>query len=76
MPAQTLVVLWTYYLKTALQNNMNEEKISIETALIENGKYIGPTVGVSMLPIFKNRRDTIVVVPKTERLKPLDVALF
>ena len=76
MPAQTLVVLWTYYLKTALQNNMNEEKISIETALIENGKYIGPTVGVSMLPMLKNRRDTIVVVPKTERLKPLDVALY
>jgi len=28
------------------------------------------------LPMLKNRRDTIVVVPKTERLKPLDVALY
>ena len=29
-----------------------------------------------MLPMLKNRRDTIVVLPKTERLKPLDVALY
>ena len=55
---------------------MNLEKTSIENVLIENGKYIGPTVGVSMLPMLKNRRDTIVVLPKTERLKPLDVALY
>jgi hypothetical protein len=26
--------------------------------------------------MLKNRRDTIVVLPKTERLKPLDVALY
>jgi hypothetical protein len=26
--------------------------------------------------MLKQRRDTIVVVPKTERLKPLDVALY
>ena len=55
---------------------MNVEKKSIETVLLENGKYIGPTVGISMLPMLKNRRDTIVVLPKTERLKPLDVALY
>jgi hypothetical protein len=29
-----------------------------------------------MLPMLKNRRDTIVVLPKKERLKPLDVALY
>ena len=55
---------------------MSLEKISIETALLENGKYVGPTVGVSMLPMLKTRRDTIVVLPKTQRLKPLDVALY
>jgi hypothetical protein len=32
--------------------------------------------GISMLPMLKERRDTIVVRPKTERLKPLDVALY
>ncbi len=55
---------------------INAEKKSIEEVLSEHGKYIGPTVGVSMLPMLKNRRDTIVVLPKTERLKPLDVALY
>lgn len=52
------------------------EKQTIESVLLNNGKYIGPTVGISMLPMLKDRRDTIVVVPKTERLKRLDVALY
>ena len=52
------------------------EKQTIEEVLLTHGKYIGPTVGVSMLPMLKNRRDTIVVQAKTERLKPLDVALY
>ncbi len=55
---------------------MEQAKKSIEDVLKEHGKYIGPTVGVSMLPMLKNRRDTIVVLPKTDRLKPLDVALY
>lgn len=42
----------------------------------EKGVYVGPTAGVSMLPMLKNRRDTIVVRAKTERLQPLDVALY
>lgn len=53
-----------------------QEKQKIEEVLAQNGKYVGPTVGVSMLPMLKNRRDTIVVLPKTQRLKPLDVALY
>ena len=52
------------------------QKLKIEDVLAEKGVYIGPTVGISMLPLLKNRRDTIVVRPKTERLKPLDVALY
>ncbi|MBQ4269852.1 MAG: hypothetical protein IJB97_09430 [Clostridia bacterium] len=52
------------------------EKLKIEEVLEREGKYVGPTVGISMLPMLKNRRDTIVVLPKTERLKPLDVALY
>ncbi len=56
--------------------SMSENRRSIEQVLKETGKYIGPTVGGSMLPMLKNRRDTIVVVAKTERLKPLDVALY
>lgn len=53
-----------------------QEKQKIEEVLSQKGKYIGPTVGISMLPMLKNRRDTIVVLPKTQRLKPLDVALY
>lgn len=52
------------------------EKLKIEDVLREKGVYIGPTVGVSMLPMLKERRDTIVVRPKTERLDRLDVALY
>lgn len=52
------------------------EKQTIEEVLLTHGKYVGPTVGISMLPMLKNRRDTIVVLPKTERLQPLDVALY
>ena len=52
------------------------EKWKIEDVLKEKGVYIGPTVGVSMLPMLKNRRDTIVVELKKERLKRLDVALY
>ena len=55
---------------------MSENVKSIEQVLKETGKYIGPTVGTSMLPMLKTRRDTIVVQAKTERLKPLDVALY
>ncbi len=51
-------------------------KYTIDEVLIHQGKYIGPTVGVSMLPMLKTRRDTIIVLAKTERLRPLDVALY
>lgn len=53
-----------------------EEKRTIEQVLQDKGVYVGPTVGISMLPMLKERRDTIVVKPKTERLQPLDVALY
>jgi hypothetical protein len=56
--------------------NMEKETLKIEEVLDLQGQYIGPTVGVSMLPMLKNRRDTIIVKPKTERLKRLDVALY
>ncbi len=52
------------------------EVSTIEEVLNEKGVYIGPTVGISMLPMLKTRRDTIVVRKKSERLKPLDVALY
>lgn len=55
---------------------MDTQKYSIEQILKEKGVYVGPTAGYSMYPMLKDRRDTIIVRPKTERLKPLDVALY
>lgn len=52
------------------------EKTSIEDVLSENGLYVGPTVGISMLPMLKARRDTVVIVKKEGKLAPLDVALY
>ena len=61
---------------TFVSDMSNVQQRTIEEVLLETGKYIGPTVGTSMLPMLKNRRDTIVVRAKTERLQPLDVALY
>ena len=55
---------------------ISQEQLTIEETLGFHGVYMGPTTGISMEPMLKNRRDTIVVRPKTERLKPLDVALY
>lgn len=47
-----------------------------ETILQTEGRFLSVTKGVSMRPMLKSGRDVIVVVPKTQRLKPLDVALY
>lgn len=50
--------------------------ITIEELIETEGKYVGPTVGVSMLPMLKSGRDSVVIEKKQARLKPLDVALY
>ena len=55
---------------------MDGNKYTIEEIIRLNGKYVGPTMGVSMLPMLKEGRDTIIVSAKTNRLKRLDVALY
>lgn len=52
------------------------ENVNIEAVLEQEGVYISTTSGVSMYPILRDRRDTIVVTPCTERLKKYDVALY
>ena len=54
----------------------SQTTLSIAEVIAQNGIYVGPTTGISMLPMLKNRRDTIVVKAKTQRLKALDVALY
>ena len=44
------------------------EKSHIEDVLAENGVFVSTTVGMSMYPMLRNRRDTIIIRPYTGRL--------
>ncbi len=48
----------------------------IERELRENGVFISTTSGVSMKPMLRDHRDTIVIEPFQGRLKKYDVALY
>ncbi len=49
---------------------------NIEEMLSTEGVYITTTVGVSMYPLLKNRRDNVVIRPVTKKLKKYDVPLY
>ena len=49
---------------------------SIEDTLAREGAYVSTTSGVSMWPMLRNRRDTVIVRPPTGRLRAGDVALY
>lgn len=51
-------------------------KRQIEDVLKEEGLFVSTTVGVSMFPMLRNRRDTIIVKPYEGRLKKYDVPLY
>lgn len=51
-------------------------KKTIEEILSSDGKYVSTTVGFSMKPLFHDRRDTIIILPKSSRLKKYDVPLY
>jgi len=57
-------------------NQLEYKKGKIENVLKTQGFFAGTTVGVSMFPMLRNRRDTIVIRPVTERLKRYDVPLY
>lgn len=48
----------------------------IEDILDREGIYVSTTVGVSMYPMLRNRKDTIIVTSCKERLKKYDVPLY
>ncbi len=56
---------------------MNSD-LRIEDILASEGMYVSTTVGVSMYPMLRNRRDTIVVRPlkEGERLRKFDIPLY
>ena len=50
---------------------------NIEEQLRTNGVYVSTTVGTSMKPMLRNRRDRIILVPiGNERLKKLDLPMY
>ena len=51
-------------------------KHKIEEILQKEGCLVTTTAGVSMYPMLRNRRDTVVIRPAAGRLKKYDVALY
>lgn len=49
---------------------------TIEQIISEDGRFVSTTSGMSMFPLFADRRDTIVVIPAQGRLKKYDVPLY
>ncbi len=49
---------------------------NISELLMNDGVYVSTTSGVSMYPLLRDRRDTVVIVRPEARLKKYDVALF
>ena len=54
---------------------MNSKK-SIDDVLSENGIFVSTTVGLSMYPMLRNRRDTIMIERYEGRLNKYDVPLY
>lgn len=48
----------------------------IEDVIAAEGVFVSTSVGTSMLPLIRDRRDTIIVTPPSGRLRRYDVALY
>lgn len=55
---------------------MMSAEATIEQILKQEGVFVSTTSGVSMEPLFRHRRDTIIIRPVTGRLKKYDVPLY
>lgn len=49
---------------------------NLKELLAKDGTVAFTTSGVSMWPLFRHRRDTIIVTKRQNRLKKYDIALF
>ena len=52
------------------------EKITIEDGIRKNGFHLSTIVGDSMMPMLRNRRDTVKIVPANGILKKYDLPLY
>lgn len=56
---------------------MSEGSRTIAQILMQDGRFVYNTVGVSMRPLLRARRDVVVIEKRTaERCKKLDAVLF
>lgn len=55
---------------------MIQQTVELGDALKEKGIYVGTVSGTSMLPMLRNRKDTVIIRPVTGKLKKYDVALY
>ena len=55
---------------------MNESAERIREIIASEGHYVSTSVGVSMRPMLRSRRDTLVIVAKPPELKKYDVVLY
>lgn len=53
-----------------------DKSLDLKSVIEKEGRFVGTTVGVSMLPMIKSGRDVIVVEKNVDRLKKYDVALY
>lgn len=54
----------------------DNSQINIEDAIRENGEIMTSTVGISMYPMLRNRRDTVVIERVSRPLRKYDVPLY
>ena len=52
------------------------ERKKIEEVLEKEGMYVATIAGISMYPMLRNRRDTVVIKTYEGRLKKFDVPLY
>ena len=56
--------------------NQFEGSVKIEDVIEDQSFYVGTTSGVSMYPMLRHRRDTVIVGPVEGKLKKYDVPVY
>lgn len=55
---------------------MIQQSVELGDILKEKEIYVGTVNGTSMLPMLRNRKDTVIIRPVTDKLKKYDVVLY
>ena len=55
---------------------MIQQSVELCDVLKKTGIYVGTVNGISMLPMLRNKKDTVIIRPVTDKLKKYDVVLY